>query len=80
METREELKKGAIAENQEKFIWRLTRSKTADQAQEVTDTISHPFAKSGILKPVDQSGENGYVPSNGNQGSIIRKGHTKEKP
>eukprot|EP00957_Ditylum_brightwellii_P126167 9618629-Ditylum_brightwellii.AAC.2 len=73
-------KTGAITENQEKFIPRLTRSKTADQAQEVPDTNSHLPAISGKIKPGAQSGETGYVPSAGNQGSSIGEGLAKVKP
>eukprot|EP00957_Ditylum_brightwellii_P015954 1201625-Ditylum_brightwellii.AAC.1 len=73
-------KTGAIAENQEKFILRSTRSKTADQAQEVTDTNSHLPVITGKIKPGAQSGETGYVPSTGNQGSSIGEGLAQVKP
>eukprot|EP00957_Ditylum_brightwellii_P212033 15366883-Ditylum_brightwellii.AAC.1 len=69
---------GAIAENQKKLMPRMMRAKTAGQAQEVTDNIIQPTSKTGKHKPEEQIGVSGKAPINGNQGSNIKKGITKE--
>eukprot|EP00957_Ditylum_brightwellii_P088861 6766362-Ditylum_brightwellii.AAC.1 len=61
-------KTGLIAEKQEKFILRLTRSKTAVQAQEATETNILLPAITGKIKLGVQKDETRDAPSAGNQG------------
>eukprot|EP00957_Ditylum_brightwellii_P175833 13389071-Ditylum_brightwellii.AAC.1 len=53
---------------------RMTRAKTAGQAQDVTDNITQSTSKSDKRKPEEQSGIIRKAPINGNQGSVIKKG------
>eukprot|EP00957_Ditylum_brightwellii_P124364 9479034-Ditylum_brightwellii.AAC.1 len=73
-------KNGTITENQKKLMLRMTRAKTAGQAQDVTDYIKHPTSKSRKRKLGEQSGVTGNILINGIQGIIIDIGNSKKNP